>query len=268
MHPLLFHFGHIAIPTYGVLSALALLAALAVSLAAAKRRGLPGAKVWNLGLAAILTTLFASRLLFVIGHMSLYRKHPFWVLGLVAFPSIGYALGGALVGALAAALYAFAEGLPPLQTADALAPAAALAFCLNRIGAFCGGSAWGTPTQLPWGVEYRSVVAYLWYRVPLGVKLHPVQLYDSAAALGIFVLLLWMIRRGRGRDGEVAGAWLFLYGLSRFFLEFFRGDPGRQLVLHGALTLAQVLAVGAVILGGVLWLRRGPRPRPAVREAS
>jgi phosphatidylglycerol---prolipoprotein diacylglyceryl transferase len=257
VHPLLFHFGHIAIPTYGVCTALALLLALAVSIFTAKSAGLNPDMIWNLELIAILTALFASRLLMILGHPHLFRTHPFWLLGLVTLPNIWFALGGVLVALLGAALYALAEGLPLLETADAIARAVPLAFCLNRIGAYWGGSAWGTPTQLPWAVIYRSPVAYLWYRVPLGVPLHPVQLYDAAASLVLFLLLFRMGRSGRtGRAGEIAGAWLFLYGVIRFFLEFLRGDPARQPLLHGAVTLVQVLCILAVLVGSALWLRR------------
>jgi phosphatidylglycerol:prolipoprotein diacylglycerol transferase len=247
--------------------ALALLAALAVSVLTAKRAGIGADKVWNLDLTAILTALFAGRLLMIAWHPHSFREHPFWLLGLLSLPNPGFALGGALIGVLAGALYALAEGLPLFRTADVLAPAAAIAFCLNRIGAFWGGSAWGTPTHLPWSVVYRSPVAYLWYRVPLGVALHPVQLYDAAACLGLFCLLLWLGRRtGTLRDGEIAGTWLFLYGLSRFFLEFLRGDPGREPLLGGAVTVAQLLSVAAVLIGGVLWLRRQPGSKSAVER--
>ncbi len=256
MYPLLFHFGHIAIPTYGACTALALLLALAVSLFAARRAGLNADKVWNLELIAILTALIGARLLMIAVHPLTFRNHPFWLLGLLTLPSVWFAWGGVVLGALAAMLYALAEGLPRLRTADALAPGVALGFAVNRMGAFCGGAAWGTPTHLPWGVVYRSVVAYLWYRVPLGVALHPVQLYDAAVSLVLFALLLWMAgRRGSRHDGEVAGAWLFLYGVARFFLEFLRGDPARDPLLGGAMTLAQLLSLVAVVAGGVLWLR-------------
>jgi phosphatidylglycerol:prolipoprotein diacylglycerol transferase len=268
VHPLLFHFGHIAIPTYGALTALALLLALAVSMWTAKRAGLNADKVWNLELIAILTALFAARLLMIAGHPHLFRDHPFWLLGLVTMPSLWFTLGGVLAGLLGALLYALAEGLPVLKVADALAPAVALAFAVQRIGAFCGGSAWGTPTHLPWAVVYRSPVAYLWYRVPLGVAVHPVQLYDAAASLGICVLLLWIGRRGWLKDGEIAGAWLFLYGVMRFFLEFLRGDPARTPLFGSAVTVAQVLAMGAVVVGGALWMREGPVPERTVRQSS
>jgi phosphatidylglycerol---prolipoprotein diacylglyceryl transferase len=253
LHPLLFHTGTLAIPTYGVLTAAALLAALGLCVLRARQAGLPCGKVWNLGLIAILAALFASRLLVAAEHWRDFARHPFWVLGLATVNDGWIAAGGAAVGAAAAALYALAEGLPMLLVADAAAPAAALGFAINRLGAFCGGLAFGTPTMLPWGVTYRSAVAWLWYRTPLGTRLHPVQIYDAAASLTILALLLWMPRR---RDGEAAGAWLFLYGVCRFFLEFLRGDAVREPALGRVFTLAQGLAVLAVIAGGALWLRR------------
>ncbi len=269
MYPILFHFGHIAIPTYGVCTAVALLAALGVSMQAAKWMGLDPEKIWNMGLVAILTSLFAARLLLVFTHLGLFRQHPFWMLGLMSVPNTWFVLAGVFVALLASVLYSLAEGLPLLSTMDALAPAVALAFCINRTGAFCGGSAWGTTTRLPWGVTYRSIVAYLWYRVPLGVRLHPVQLYDAAVSLAIFALLVWMRRRGiTVRAGEIAGAWLFLYGLCRFFLEFLRGDAARDPLFSGALTLAQLLSILAVLLGGGLWLRRLPAPEPVTEQPS
>lgn len=250
MLPLLFHFGRVAVPTYGVLTAIALLAGLACAVLQARRMGLPPDKLWNLGLIGIIGALFGSRLLLVITNYDAFRAHPFWVLGLANIPGTWIALGGAAIGLLAAALYALAEALPLLGVADAAAPGLALAFGINRLGAFCGGLDWGRPTTLPWGVTYRSFIAYLWYRVPLGAKVHPVQLYDAVASLLIFALLLAMPRR---RAGELAGAWLFLYGVARFFIEFFRGD---EAPVVAGLTLPQVLAILAVVAGGTLWLRR------------
>lgn len=256
MYPLLFHFGHTAIPTYGVFTALALLVALGMSVRAARKAGLPADKVWNLGLVAILAALFGARLLLVAVYFHTFAAHPLWLLGLATIPNDWIALGGVAIGFGAAVLYALAEGLPLLRTADALAPAVALAFAINRIGAFLGGAAWGTRTTLPWGVIYRSEIAWIWYKTPLGMKLHPVQLYDAASSLCIFALLLWMARKRRAQAGEIAGAWLFLYGVARFFVEFYRGDAAGLRFLGGAPTLAQTLSLIAVIAGGLLCMRR------------
>jgi phosphatidylglycerol---prolipoprotein diacylglyceryl transferase len=269
LHPLLFHIGTLAIPTYGVLTAAALLAALALCVERARRAGLPGEKVWNLGLIAILAALFASRLLIVATHLRTFARHPFWVLGLATVHGGWIAAGGAVAGALAATLYALAEGLPLLRVADAAAPAAALGFAISRVGAFFAGLGWGTPTTLPWGVTYRSAVAWLWYRTPLGTKLHPVQLYDAAASLAILAALFWMGRSGSARRaGEVAGAWMFLYGVCHFFLEFLRGDAVREPALGGVFTMAQGLALLAVIAGAALWLQREAQPAGADQPSA
>lgn len=258
MYPWLFHFGKIAIPTYGVLTAVALLSALGVSVLVARRAGLAADKVWNLGLVAILAALFGARLLLIATHLQAFRAHPFWVLGVATIRGEWIALGGAAIGLAAAALYALGEGLPLLRVADVLAPGVALGFAINRIGAFCGGLGWGRPTTLPWGVTYRSAVAYVWYRTPLGMKLQPVQLYDAAVSLGILAVVVFLQRAGSmRRAGEVAGAWLFLYGVGRFFLEFLRGDVTPA--IGGMLTIAQLLSMVAVVAGGALWLRREAR---------
>lgn len=255
VHPLLFHFGHTAIPTYGVCTAAALLAALAISVQSARRAALPAEKMWNLGLLAILAALIGARLLLIATQLAAFRAHPFWMLGVASITNNPIALEGAAIGLGAAALYALAEGLPLLHTADAAAPGAALAFAINRVGAFLAGAAWGTPTTKPWGVTYRSLLAYLWYRTPFGERVHPVQLYDATCSLAIFFLLVWMARRSRQQAGEIAGAWLFLYGIARFFVEFFRSDAETRM-FGGALTLAQALAVLGVVAGAALWLRR------------
>jgi phosphatidylglycerol:prolipoprotein diacylglycerol transferase len=246
VYPWLFHFGKLAIPTYGVLTAVALLSALGVSVLMARWAGLAADKVWNLGLVAI------------AAHLQAFRAHPFWLLGVATIHGEWIALGGAGIGLAAAVLYAQAEGLPLLRVADALAPGTALGFAINRIGAFCGGLGWGRPTTLAWGVTYRSAIAYVWYRTPLGVKVQPVQLYDAAVSLGILAVVVILQRTGLARRaGEVAGAWLFLYGLGRFFLEFLRGDVTP--VIGGMLTVAQGLALVAVVVGGALWMRREAR---------
>jgi phosphatidylglycerol:prolipoprotein diacylglycerol transferase len=255
LHPLLFQLGSVAIPTYGALNALALVAALALAIYCARRLALNAEKVWNLSLIAILVTLIAARLLLIATHWSAFRQHPFWVLGLAS--RIGSQTGAAavqaaaavLIGALAALLYALAEGLPLLRTLDALSPPAAIALSIHALGAFVAGVDYGQPSR--WGAVYTSRLSALWYGTPLGVRLFPVQLIASVAALLLFLLLLrWMPRRAQ--EGELAGAWLALTGFAGFFLTMSRAHP-----VFGAADFA--VAVAAVLAGGALWLDRGQR---------
>jgi phosphatidylglycerol:prolipoprotein diacylglycerol transferase len=54
-------------------------------------------------------------------------------------------------------------------------------------------------------------------------------------------------------DGQIFGAYLFLYGTARFFIEFLRDDPGRGSVFGGALSGTQLIAMGLVLAGGLIW---------------
>jgi phosphatidylglycerol---prolipoprotein diacylglyceryl transferase len=248
VHPRLLQFGHIAIPTYGALTALALVAALAAAVHFARRLSFDPNNVWTLSLYAILTTLIGARLLVVIANLGAFRQHPFWILGLTTLHDWWIAPASVALGIAAAILYAIAEGMPLLRVADCLAPAAAIAFAVNRIGAFVAGLDFGTPTTAPWSVTYTSRIAALWYRTPLGIPLHPVQLYDAAVALLVVALLAWWMPRRR-QDGELAGAALFLFGIANVFLSFYRADLSSPIP-------SLALSIAAVLAGAALWLDR------------
>lgn len=256
MYPRLLQLGHVAIPTYGALTALALIAGLAAAVYFARRLHLDPNKIWSLCLIEILTTLIGARLLLVFSYFSAFRQHPFWILGLTNIHNQWVIALGMVAGLGAAILYALAEGLPVLIMLDCLAPAAALAMGINRIGAFLAGLDYGTTTPSHWSVIYTSRVAALWYRTPLGIRLHPVQLYEAAASLLILAVLVWWLPR-RSQDGELAGAWLFLYGFSSFFLSFYRAGSG-------LIPLAEPLAIAAVIAGAALWVRRKTRQQMSI----
>jgi phosphatidylglycerol:prolipoprotein diacylglycerol transferase len=70
---------------------------------------------------------------------------------------------------------------------------------------------------------------------------------------------MWLLKR-RKFDGQVFGAFLFIYGIARFFLEYLRDDPGRGSVFGGAMTGTQLIAIGLVLGGGLIWwLRPGSK---------
>jgi phosphatidylglycerol:prolipoprotein diacylglycerol transferase len=257
LYPRLFQFGHIAIPTYGVLAAIALIAALSLSMQTARRLALDPNKIWNLSLIGIFTTLLASRLLLILVHPRDFLAHPFWMLGLVTIRSRGIFYGAVLLAICACLGYIFATRLPLRRTLDCLAPAIALGIAINSLGALAAGSDYGTPTEKPWGVVYKHALATLWSGTPLGVRLHPVQLYEALAAFALFVLLWsWLARRAC--DGDLAATFLFAYGMILYFLDFYRGN--RSFVFHGAITCTQAIAVVLVLAGSALWIQAKSRP--------
>jgi phosphatidylglycerol:prolipoprotein diacylglycerol transferase len=97
---------------------------------------------------------------------------------------------------------------------------------------------------------------------PLGKPLEPTQLFESAVEFANFLFLMWLLKR-RKFDGQIFGAFMFIYGVARFFLEYLRDDPGRGSVFGGAMTGTQLVAIGLVLAGGLIWwLRPGAKTAP------
>lgn len=255
LYPRLFYFGHLAIPTYGVFTAIALIAALVLSLQTAKRLALDPNKVWNLGLFAIFTALLGSRLLLIVLHPRDFLAHPFWMLGLVTVRNTGIFFGSIALAICVCMGYILSVGLPLRRTLDCVSPAIAVGLALHSLGAFAAGSDYGTPTNKPWGVVYKHGLSALWSGTPLGVGLHPVQMYEAVLFLALFaVLLFWLPRRQR--NGDVAGVFLFSAGLIFYFLDFYRGS--RSFLFHESLSVTQFISVIVTLAGATLLLRRKP----------
>lgn len=101
---------------------------------------------------------------------------------------------------------------------------------------------------MPWGVIFTNALAHQNTGVPLGVRLHPTQLYESATTLAIFGVLLWWFPRKK-HDGDVFLGYLGLYAVGRFLLEYLRGDEDRGFVFHHLLSASQFIAL--LVLVGI-----------------
>lgn len=224
----------------------------------AQRLRLDANTLWNLGLLAVFAAFVGSRVVLVVRNWQDFRRFPLLMLSAATLNSGVVFYGGLLISFLACVVYLRWKRMPLLRTLDALAPAIALGHALSCVGSFLAGSAYGRPTTLPWGVTYHSKYAALWAGTPLGVRLHPTQLYEAAVELALCALLLWLLPRVR-QAGEVMGAWLFLFGAARFVIEFYRGDDGRGSIFNGLLTGTQGIALLLVLLGGLLWLQRSEK---------
>ncbi len=97
---------------------------------------------------------------------------------------------------------------------------------------------------MPWAVVFKDPQSL----APLGIPLHPTQLYHALGCFLIFFMLI-LIKRYKLRPyGQLFLIYLILHSISRFFIEFFRGDPRPKLL--SSLTVTQgtalILAIGAL----------------------
>lgn len=173
--------------------------------------------------------------------------------------------GGFVVGALAVLWVIRSRRLSAWGVVDATAPGLALGYAVGRIGCFLVGDDYGLPTDSWLGVKFPvgpSPSTAETLRTQFGVKLpdsmpgntllavYPTQLFETAVALAIWGLGIWMVRRAP-REGSVACTILALLALERFLVEFLRAKDDRLL---GEFTLAQAISLAVILLMGGLWL--------------
>ncbi len=268
MHPVLLQTPWLTLYTFGVLLAAAYLAALGWMVRDGRRAGLDPDALMSLGVWAIVGALAGAKALLIVRSYGDYLARPAELWSRSTLGSAGDFYGGFIGALIASAIFFWRHSeMPVWRAADVCAAAIALGQAIGRIGCFMAGDDYGRPAALPWAVPFTDPNAASLGGAPLGVPLHPVQLYESAVCLALFGFLVWLGRRPH-RDGDLIGAYTLLYAVARFVLEFFRGDADRGFVFNGLLSTSQFIGIimcGAAIL--VLFVRRHGRPpanRPSV----
>ena len=263
MLPRLFHIGNFSLPTYGLLVSLGVLVGLWISVRNSEKSGIDPEHAWNFGILVVLAGIVGAKVLYIINDWSTYAANPREIFSLSTLQAGGVFSGGLLASFIAAAWYLRKNRMPALGTCDAFSPGLALGHAIGRLGCFAAGCCYGKQTTHFWGVTFRNPLAAQWVGTPLGVPLEPTQLFESAVELVNFFILMWLFKR-KSFDGQVFGAYLFLYGVARYFLEFIRDDPGRGSVFGGIMSGTQLIAIGLVVTGGLIWwLRPGLKTAPA-----
>ena len=244
-----------------MLVALGVLIGLWISVRNSEKQGIKPENAWDFGIAIVLAGILGAKILYVIlewrtGHS--YGQNLREIFTIDTLQAGGVFSGGLVAAFIVAAWFLRKHQMPALATCDAFSPGLAIGHAIGRVGCFAAGCCYGKPTHHFWGVTFTNPLAQQLVGTPLNEALEPTQLIESAAELSIFLLLTWMLKRKKF-DGQIFGAYLFLYGIARFGIEFLRGDPGRGSVFGGALSGTQVIAIGLVLAGGLIWYLRPTR---------
>src|SRR5205807_3529003 len=125
------------------------------------------------------------------------------------------------------------------------------------------------PVSAPhwWTVTFTDPFAAANVGTPLGVPLHPTQLYEAGAELLILIVLLTTEKKGRSFPGRTFWLYMLLYAISRFIIEFYRGDERGNV---GALSTSQFISVLLAPLAVVMlvYLSRATTPTPKVAKKA
>jgi phosphatidylglycerol:prolipoprotein diacylglycerol transferase len=266
VHPRLLTTPFFTLHTFGAILAAAYLAALGWLTRGARRDGLDPDVFLSVGMWVIIGAIIGAKALLVVREFSDYVATPSLLWSSSLLTSAGDFYGGFVGGITGFVLFFLIHrDLPFWRAADLCAPAIALGQAIGRIGCFMAGDDYGRPTSVWWAVTFTHPDASSIGGAPLGVPLHPVQIYESLVCLAIFVFLVWL-RPRKQWDGEIFVVYTVLYAVNRFWLEYFRGDADRGFVFGGLLSTSQFIALVAILASLVVWrmLRRPPvEPIPA-----
>jgi len=239
--PIAFTIGSIEIRWYGIMVALAVLV-LVLWMLREVRRGvnLSYDTILTAALVGVPSGVIISRLLHIVDRWDYYIANPGQIIGFSGLTFYGAVLGAAL----AIWVYSKVSNFQFGYLADLAAPAILLAQAVGRVGCTLNGCCYGAPTSLPWGVVYTHPESF----APLGVAIHPTQLYEIIYNLIVFAVLLKL--RGRFKpDGSLFLVYLTLYSLWRFSIGFLREGTPFLFGLHQAQVIGLiVLAITIPIL--------------------
>ena len=266
MFPKLFDLGPISIYTYGVLLAAAYLTGLWYATIRGEARGLNRDLVMDLGIYIIVSALVGAKLLLVVVEFDHFRQNPSEIWTILRSGGVFY--GGLLLSVAVAFWFIRRHNLPFWTTCDAFAPGIILGQAVGRLGCLMAGCCYGEPTESFLGITFSHTLAAANVGTPLGVSLHPTQLYESVAALFILGSLLLAERTGRGFMGRTFWTYLLLYPTARFVIEFYRADPrGTVFDLLSTSQFVSLLLIPTSIVMLIL-LGRTSRPNPTHTDAN
>jgi len=251
LFPKLITIGSFYLPTYGVLVALGFLAGLSITVKLARKSGLDAEKVTNLAVYVALAGLIGAKLLMIA-----FDWPDIQIFSLATLQAAGVFQGGLILALITAVFYIRHSKLPALPVFDAFAPGIAIGHAIGRLGCFAAGCCWGKECHLPWAVTFKNPDANSLTGVPLGVPLHPAQLYESATEALLFAFLYW--RYGKPHNpGQIIGLYLLLSSIIRFLIEFERFHE-QALPFGLPLSITQWIAIGLAILGAILLVPKAP----------
>lgn len=234
-----FSIGDYHIYWYGIIIGIGFILAFIYALANLKRFKIPSDKFLDCVIVGLITAIIGARLYYVFFSWDFYISHPEKIF---AIHDGGLAIYGGIIGALLGGC--IVAKILKLNI-HAILDVAALGFLIGqgigRWGNFVNQEAFGTETDLPWGMMSENTG---------GVTVHPCFLYESLWCLLGFILLHIFSKKFRKYDGQIFLLYLVWYGFERMIVEGLRTDSLYTPFLN--LRVSQILSAVVMIVGIVL----------------
>ena len=256
--------GFLQLTGFGIAVLLAFVISQIISERETARRGYDPTPIGDLVFAAVVGTLVGAKTYYVLVISHDWRDF---------FSRGGFVFWGGFMGAvLACFIVARVKKVNFVRVSDVAGIAIAAGYAVGRTGCWAVGDDYGRPWSGPLAVKFpqgappstvSNMVQLFGTPIPPGTSpstvlaVHPTQLYETAMGFIMF-MILWRLRDHAHAEGWLFGVYLVVAGLERFIVEFWRAKDDR---FFGTLTMAQVIALGIMVLG-LVWMnaRRVPGP--------
>lgn len=245
-----FTIGSVTVYWYGVLLALAVSTCACLGMWQAKKHQFTADHVIDFVLVCFPSALIGARLYYVFSEWDNYKGD---LISILRVKDGGLAvIGGVLAAILAGFILAKIKKLPTDIVFDFAIVYIPVGQAIGRWGNFFNQEAFGTNTDLPWGMISDNTTRYLkdnWPSLNPDLPVHPTFLYESIASVCLFFILL-LIRNKSKFAFTTTSAYFIFYGIIRFFLEGLRTDS--LYIGDTGLRTSQVVSVLMIAAGLVL----------------
>ncbi|MEU8385879.1 prolipoprotein diacylglyceryl transferase, partial [Streptosporangium sp. NPDC048865] len=223
-------FGVVPIRAYALCIVLGVVVAVAIGERRWRARGgVPGTIV-DLAVWAVPFGLVGGRLYHVITDWQLYfgPDAPNEPIEALFIWNGGLGIWGAVaLGGVGVWLGCRGRGISLTAVADTVAPGIAVAQAIGRWGNYFNQELFGSPTDLPWGLEIDPDRPGT---VPGEDTYHPAFLYESIWDLGLALVLIWLGRKYVLRHGRLFALYVAGYTVGRFWIEGLRVDTAHHIL--------------------------------------
>ena len=267
LEPNIFRIGPFLITWHGVFAVLGILAAARLGLWLLGKDDVDASHAGDGVVWMVVLGLVGARLLYVWENVQLFTGQ--W-LRIFALTEGGISQWGGLFGAMVGAyIWARRAKIPFWKVIDAGGAGTMIGLAIGRIGDVINGEHHGTPTDLPWGVDYVNPDTL----GQPGRIVHPEVAYEMILTLTILALLLPFHQRLKARfpAGVLGLIYLGVYAAGRFFLSFYRTDPSVFLGMRQAQVASALMVLIAVVAIPILFRRarpRGAEPAAALADSA
>lgn len=225
MYPIICKIGPFNIYSYGLMLAIAFLVGVTLTVLQAKREDTNPDVIFNLCFLAFISGIIGARLFYIIENVAYYFKNPIEIIMLQQGGLSWF--GGLLSGLFFGSVYLKKKKLTIYRILDLISPFIALSQAIGRVGCLLNGCCFGHISKIGIYFKVHKLVLF------------PTQIYSSLALIFIFIILRFLQDRPH-KEGGIFFAYLTLYSIKRFFIEFLRAD--NAIILFG-LTLFQIMSI-------------------------